>query len=1227
MSMPKFNQFFPQKGHAGRLSAAIERLRHRVHDPVPSTRHPDPSSERSSSPSEGLDSWQMAAIHEVVGHAVTLGPLVKRREYSSFTGLPEGLRLGWAQMPETDGRGFSLGVFSGDNQFSQLALADDRGRVFIAVDPTMDTHDLVACLIFGKEGNVRIPRSPRMHAEGLSTMRQGVVGLAKGLAAEAFGGTDDELVDAIQGGIIGRDDAGQMLWLASWLKRENRYTLEQLRASLPESMRINLEYRDAVAIGFFAAYLLPRMHQSLIGFGSGNIFRRLNREAPIGAIRRSVRDTVRARSQGLRTSGLEEYFSDLMNEAGALDTIPGLEAAHGAEPLHLYTSSYSGSYFLTWDSSLEFSPALSALRIEGNLNRFADVSVVLERNTRLGAQPIEDTATRAQVAQIDLALLNNPALIALKSEDPQPVDVLHDDGITAVLHMVDAARRAADSIAREHPDPTVEGPGQTGSQWVYRQTMSTLLCSLRLPYRFDVEFRSNLVRRNAAIAFTTAGVSMMPASRYDADSRSWTAIDDAERARMSARYNLRVGLMMAAISFGASPDVNEVSLHIDSVGLEEAVAQQDSAIAKLMGQAFTAFDRLRNPDASIGSSKADPKDGDIHGDPSHTSTPLDDADHIRHDDMPTQDQGARRYSAGSPTHDGEDSTGTAASAPDFSAASAASPATADAAGPDAGNGSDDTAHTSEPGTSEPGTSDGDRSVNRQFEDLMKGVEFQDIDEMTFSTPQDAENMNAENMNAQNPDAQDQDGGDGISGNTEDQDDGADDDEDPDDPMSALSGNPTVRNMVTVTFTRERFMQRLHDDGLRHPDQTYRLFDAAMDLDDEGALKPVNAEFNLRDARFSPVGAQEEPEFSDTRFEQSAARILGARQASDLSIQRVDVLQRAVSDFHTMAAAKDMPSVEKAQRAMRIISDIGDPELNTLALRVGSALIDEGDTPEFDFPLSHELDASRLKARNLLFSGQVDQAIQLIETDIERIDRLFAGTPGVPRYFNSYAERVIYNRMFATSGEHTVLIPDNLFYAHMELADVLAQIKGAKASLPHLNAMVSYAPAYPLSHMKLAIQLARNEDWDSAYAACLNALRVSLDRNDAAFAYYRFAYAAWMRDEFDVAVAAYMMSDHIAPNQIAALDGELHELVARAQSQCVPIPDTVEQAQQVLRNHNLPVWPHTEAAQIVRDAARVCVDHGMFVPARTLSMAAARMNDSDSEGIDIVHAQFLRSLNT
>lgn len=123
-----------------------------------------------------------------------------------------------------------------------------------------------------------------------------------------------------------------------------------------------------------------------------------------------------------------------------------------------------------------------------------------------------------------------------------------------------------------------------------------------------------------AIGFTTAGTSMMPDSRYDTTRRTWRALSSAERASMSAAYNLRVGLMMAALSFGTSESVRQVSLHIDSIGLEEAIAEQDSAIEAMMSEALSAFEHLRSGDLGRVGSKADPKDGDFHGDPTRPIT-------------------------------------------------------------------------------------------------------------------------------------------------------------------------------------------------------------------------------------------------------------------------------------------------------------------------------------------------------------------------------------------------------------------------------------------------------------------------------------------------------------------------------------------------------------------------------------------------------------------------------
>ncbi|MFC5222864.1 tetratricopeptide repeat protein [Bifidobacterium leontopitheci] len=1156
----------------------------------------------------GSDAAADGMMAELLRHSIRLNPLVKRRAFPDLAGVPRTMSLGWAQLNEGPDATLSIGLFAGADSFSQIALADGHGRVFVTTDPHADTHGMEPRFLFFKE-------------EELDSVAASRIGRGPSTAAKG-GAEPDGTVHAIQGGMVGRDLTGRMTWLASWLKTGNRYTLEQLRENLPAAMRQGLEYRDAITLGFLAAYMMPQMSGMLVGFGSGNIFRRLNREAPIGAIRRSVRDTLEARAHGLRASGLEDHFADLMNEAGALGNTPGLEAVHGAEPLHLYTSSYSGGYFLAWDADLEFESALQALRIEGNLNRFSQVSAWIERSARSGGVT-EDTVTRAQAAQIDLALLRDPALMAL----PWPsgartplIDPLHDDGAEAIEHVIAHAQRTAASIIAGKDGVAASASPQaptSGSPWAYRRTVSLLLRQLRLPYRFDTEFRSNYETGETAVAFTTAGPLMMPRSRYDERAHEWKALSADARTSMSAVYNLRVGLIIAAMCFAADERMERVSLRIDSLGLEEAVAEQDSAISTMMSEALRSFERLytRSSDgvASQGADpKAGPKDGDLHGDPSRATAP-----------EPSRGDGQR-------TDGGSDS---AADGDLFGQILKDNPQ-----GDDVLN---------------------DPRIDELFRDLLRIDDLLkesaasadgdgttdtpdgDVEPRSGGTQSGADETAAHAADDDVTDADDRDvtgsagagsadtaSGDVASGGTADAGDAADAGEQTasgNDPMSVLHRSPTVRSLVTVTFTRTAFMERLRADALRHPIDTYLMFDAAISMDEHGGLEPTEPDFDLHDARFAPVGSQEEPELSDTRFEPAAARILGTSDAEGLSIQRADLLQRRVDEFHRLAADTTMPSVAKAQQAMRIIEQTSDPELSAAAAQVTSALIDGRDTPDLAFVMADELDKGRLHARDLLFSGQTEQALQAAEEAIAKVEKAYKDNPGVPRYFNSYAERVVYNRLFATDGERTVLIPDNLFYAHAELADVLAQAKGVKAALPHLNALVAYAPAYPLGHMKLAVQLARNEDWDSARAACLNALRVALDRDDAAFAYYRLAYAEWMRDRFDTAAAAYIMSEHIAPGHIGALDDELHELVARAQSQCIPVPVDVEEAAHVLRAHDLPVWPRTEVADIVRDAARVCVDSGLFVPARTLSVAVARMADDDGT-MDMVHAQFLRSLS-
>ena len=192
-------------------------------------------------------------VGELTRNAIKLNPLIKRHIIKGFEGVPNTLQLGWAQLPQTQGKAFSIGLFTDTNHFAQIALADNKARVFAGTDPEMDVQELDPRFIFVKEETLTLPDGPRF--------------------GHATNGTP-KTVRASQGGVVGRMPGGRMMWLASWLKVGNRYTLEQMRANLPEAMRFDLEYRDAIAIAFFAAYMLPQMNGLLVGFGTGNIFRR-----------------------------------------------------------------------------------------------------------------------------------------------------------------------------------------------------------------------------------------------------------------------------------------------------------------------------------------------------------------------------------------------------------------------------------------------------------------------------------------------------------------------------------------------------------------------------------------------------------------------------------------------------------------------------------------------------------------------------------------------------------------------------------------------------------------------------------------------------------------------------------------------------------------------------------------------------------------------------------------
>ncbi len=1115
----------------------------------------------------------------------------------------------------------ALGIFLTKKNFVPVAVIDDHAHVYETGRYDAD--------VSGSEPRVQLASEGQGEVYAYRFLRQ------------TLDQKNSSLLPVQHGAVVARSEDGQLRWLSSWMESNHRYTFEQLRSpSLSKSETANVEYRTAMTLAYFAIYAQPTLAMdtvNVIGFGTSNIYRRVRNQAPLSAIRTSVDDIEKARKAGLKISGLEEYFINTMRETGAMERTPQLEARHGQENLELMTNPKSHLYYLHSRNGVDFDSALKTMRIETNLNRFSAMSSVIENNYHYDFTPTEDAITLADVARLSDELLENPAFDALSTldtngvDDPDSIPALrypsmgedatqetsfsshwlgqfyaqarrahaHSAGplsldnithVNAVYPMVKAARETAYQVAKntfpyDSSDEVDKNHGAPHSQWVYRRALAKLITHLRLPLRSDIDFRADVQHSGATVIdFTSTASTVMPLRRFDTHKSEWVDISSTERAQMSARYNLRVGIILAALAFGASDNIREVAVRIDNLDGSQDIEERDPTMYALL---MRALDKMGMDSSSVVSSAAD----------------------------------ERKTSTGT----GAEESLTAPSAPSFDGEQGSDSA------PSAAAQSPVSQARSPRGTNNSGEATND---NDTFMDIMKSANFSQDQLDAFHS-----------YNAQPTDEEVNALFDEVT---------REDSEADFDPASASGAQPRVSVMsgpgsdplelirrtalnntvAAVIFERQKFLELLKKQGLEDPYSFYTAFQGnAIDADAEGILHPLQTSMDLRDAYFTPEAALDEPESSHATFSGITASTLKSTQARDLSIQRSDVLERAQEDISYLATAEELSVPERAQKIAAYIDNLNDPELNNYKDTYIRNVIDGMPIDRARFTLAQELEEARNKSRETFVSGNPQEALSMIEERLENLDSVFKASGRVPRYFNSYAERVVYNQLFASSEEKVVLVPDNLFQTHMEMAEVYSHLGQREAAMRHLNTAVSYAPAYPLPHILLAVMLAESQDWESSFAAASNALRVALDKDDAAFAYYRMAFAAWMQDNFEIAAACYIMSIRIGEQTIPHARYELEELWDRARSQDIDLPSTFDEATDALTYFDIDFWPFTPAAVSMNVSAPLVVDNNQFVAGRTLAAAAARIKSAeqsmfeDSTDFDnIVELQFLRSLN-
>lgn len=391
--------------------------------------------------------------------------------------------------------------------------------------------------------------------------------------------------------------------------------------------------------------------------------------------------------------------------------------------------------------------------------------------------------------------------------------------------------------------------------------------------------------------------------------------------------------------------------------------------------------------------------------------------------------------------------------------------------------------------------------------------------------------------------------------------------------------------------------------LIRPFQAWRCLGGTLELD-HGLLKPIRQTFRLEDARFCPPSRARSIELSQESLDDKSARKLGVSNVSDLGVY--EEAARAVAaaelslDWGDSYAHNVRPLLDMAEAHER--ADVRDA-----ALRCARGLADgslDNDLEHFRDEFTHgdRLSQAVREASSLLVTGSRGKMRKILEDAIDEAELsglCIDGPDNVWRFFNSYTERVLYNRLLNHNGAHVSLVPKgyidalkmlfihrgegfdrsydlarrgadlcpyDLFYRHM-LRDLYMSVGDTDGAIRMTNEMLtrSYATMQAGSTYALRAELAYHAEKDNELAsACM-------------FYWQRFCPTFEQR-----------LLEELTQNGIAPADD--------------PAP--------ILEARGVPIAPSQKTVDILAECARATVDSGLFDAASQITKTLGSLTRND-----------------
>lgn len=214
---------------------------------------------------------------------------------------------------------------------------------------------------------------------------------------------------------------------------------------------------------------------------------------------------------------------------------------------------------------------------------------------------------------------------------------------------------------------------------------------------------------------------------------------------------------------------------------------------------------------------------------------------------------------------------------------------------------------------------------------------------------------------------------------------------------------------------------------------------------------------------------------------------------------------------------------------------------------------------------------------------------------------------VYRYFNSAAERVIYNRTVDDGKRKVQLVPDEYYSAHSMAARYLNMLGRSDEALVHAQEIVRVAPVTTDAKLGMVRCLEEQSRIFEAADLLKETIGQAATMRDLSVCFYRLAYMEWKLGREDLAVACYQRAIQLHPDIVQQAREELQDLLS-ANKDLKELPD--EQVVPALEAADIPAGPVDELRSVLLAAASACVDANVFSIARPLLGALAEIGRDD-----------------